>query len=249
MSEPPAAKAPAVSPFASPSATHESFAMAGPPPVPLARPVPSPELPAVNRTLRHAGRAAPYRGLLFADSDVRYLTGAELQRLPAERLRIARNEIFARKGRHFTDEALRAYFSQFAWYQPRAWEVALNPVEAANVGLIRSIEDAAAPLVGGAGEPLPAVPHAGTRITDPRRQYLTPADLQAFSTDQLVLVRNEIFARKGRYFRDPRLRAYFEQFSWYQPYAWDVPLNPVERSNVETILTVEQARAGRVPPM
>jgi hypothetical protein len=247
---PPAKSEPSAAPASSPFASQQSFAMAAP--VPSARPEPQPELLAANRMPRHTDKtAAPYRAnFQFSDSDVRHLSEAELQRLPAERLRIARNEIFARKGRFFKDDQLRAYFSQFAWYQPRAWDVALSPVEAANVGLIQSVEDAAAAVQPrGAGGPASAETEPGTRITDPRRQYLTIADLQDFSAEQLVLVRNEIFARKGRYFKDPSLRAYFEQFPWYQPYSWDVALNPVEKANVDMILSVEQLRTGRAPPM
>jgi hypothetical protein len=246
-SEPPAAP----SPFAS----QEPFAMAAPAPVPSARPEPPTELLTVNRTLRHAGRAtAPYRdraGFQFADSDVRYVTGADLQRLSVDRLRIARNEIFARKGRFFRDPWLRTYFEQFPWYQPRVWDVALSPVEVANVDLTQSVEDAAATHTRSIGGSVPVETEPGTRIAflDPHRHYLTPAELQGLSTDQLVLVRNEIFARKGRFFRDPSLRVYFEQFPWYQPYAWDVALSPVERANVDMIQSVEQSRGGRAPPM
>jgi hypothetical protein len=221
-------------------------------PVPPARSEPPPA--AIKRTPPQAGRPAARGSFQFADSSVRHLTSAELQMLSANRLRIARNEIFARKGRFFKDEALRAYFSQFAWYQPRAWDVPLSPVEVANVNLIQSTEDGAlatAAPTRSIGEPVQAEMEPGTRAAafpDTQRQYLTSADLQDLSTDQLVLVRNEIFARKGRYFKDPSLRAYFERFPWYQPYAWDVPLSPVERANVDTIQSVEQARAGRVPP-
>jgi hypothetical protein len=77
---------------------------------------------------------------IFVDSDRRYLTSAEIQRLSLVALHIARNEIFARRGRYFKDELLRAYFSRFAWYRPFTWDVPLNPVEAANVALIRSRE-------------------------------------------------------------------------------------------------------------
>jgi hypothetical protein len=248
--EPPVMAAPAPAPFES----HESFTTAAREPVPPPRSEPPPEMIAVKRTQPRAGRLLPgpaaRAGFQFADSSVRYLTSAELQRLSANRLRIARNEIFARKGRYFKDDALRAYFSQFAWYQPRAWDVPLSPVEVANVGLIQSVEDAATAQTRSIGEPAPAEPEQGTRAAfpDPHRQYLTPADLQDLSTDQLVLVRNEIFARKGRYFKDPALRAFFEKFPWYQPYAWDVPLSPVERANVDTIQSVEQARGARLPP-
>jgi len=80
----------------------------------------------------------------FADSNSRYLAREELQGLSADQLALARNELFARKGRHFKDDALRAYFSQFSWYQPRAWEVPLSPVEDANVQLIQSLEQSPA---------------------------------------------------------------------------------------------------------
>jgi hypothetical protein len=99
---------------------------------------------------------------------------------------------------------------------------------------------------------------AGARVavTDPHSQYLTTAQLQRLSPDQLVLVRSEILARRGRYFKDPALRAYFEQFAWYRPYAWEVPLTPVERANVDLIRSHQQtmlapgpAARWRAPPM
>jgi YARHG domain len=79
-------------------------------------------------------------GFLFAESNVRYLTRAELEKLFADQLHIARNEIFARRGRYFNDLRLSAHFANFAWYQPYAWHVRLNLIEQANVGLIRSLE-------------------------------------------------------------------------------------------------------------
>jgi hypothetical protein len=98
---------------------------------------------------------------------------------------------------------------------------------------------------------------ARVAATDPHREYLTRAQLQRLSPEQLVLVRNEILARRGRYFKDPALRVYFEQFAWYRPYAWVVPLTPVERANVDLIWSYQQtmlapgpaARPWRAPPM
>jgi hypothetical protein len=77
----------------------------------------------------------------FADSSIRYLTRGELMELPADRLVIARNEIFARKGLYFRDAVLRVYFAQFPWYRPYAWRVPLSPIEQANVDLIWSVEE------------------------------------------------------------------------------------------------------------
>jgi hypothetical protein len=97
-----------------------------PPPPPAPQPMPSPPV---------AGN-----GLLFPDSDRRYLSRAELSSLSTAQLRLARNEIYARKGRYFRDQQLAAHFSRFPWYKPFAWDVQLNAVEQANVRLIQSME-------------------------------------------------------------------------------------------------------------
>jgi hypothetical protein len=79
-------------------------------------------------------------GFIFVDSDRRRLTRKELGALRRDELRIARNEIYARKGRTFQDPALTAYFSRFSWYQPKHLEVSLNAIEEANVQLIQFFE-------------------------------------------------------------------------------------------------------------
>jgi hypothetical protein len=79
-------------------------------------------------------------GFLFAESNVRYLTRAELEKLSGDELRIARNEIFARRGRFFKGGPLSAHFEKFAWYQPSTRRVRLNLIEEANIDLIRSLE-------------------------------------------------------------------------------------------------------------
>jgi hypothetical protein len=99
-----------------------------PPPQPPAPP-PMPPSPPVAAT-----------GFLFPDSDRRNLTRAELGRLSTDQLRIARNEIYARKGRYFKDQQLAAYFARMPWYKPYAWDVSLSAVEQANVTLIQSME-------------------------------------------------------------------------------------------------------------
>ena len=237
--EPPAIAAPELTPIA----RSEPGSIATPESIPIARQEPTPESPPINRAPPHIENVvvADRAGFLFADSNVRYLTRAELQKLSADRLHIARNEIFARRGRYFKDDALRTYFSQFPWYEPHAWDVPLSPVERNNVGLIQSIEaPAAAP--GTVMRSLPAQTKAenGVTFADPSRQYLTPEELQGLSADQLAIARNEIFARRGRYFKDDALRTYFTQFSWYQPHAWDVPLSPVEQANVKLVQSFEQ---------
>ncbi len=100
-----------------------------PPPAP--EPLPPPPAPPVQqRSL----------GFLFPDSDRRYLSPAELTGLSAAQLRVARNEIFARRGRFFQSADLDRYFRQFSWYRPSAWDVRLNAYEERNVRLLEQAE-------------------------------------------------------------------------------------------------------------
>ena len=78
--------------------------------------------------------------MTFADSSTRVLTAAEVAALGPATLKIARNEIFARKGMRFKTPFLRDWFSRYAWYRPRFDRVPLNPTERANVELIRQAE-------------------------------------------------------------------------------------------------------------
>ena len=259
--DPSAISPPQVSPIArfepTPITAPEPHSVTTSKPTPIARLEPMPQSPPIVQPL-HLGKGvvADRAGFIFADSDVRYLTHAELQSLSAERLHLARNEIFARRGRYFKDDALRAYFSRFSWYRPRAWYVPLSQVEVANVELIQSIEEPA--LSRSITTPLPPHTKAENSVVflDPGSRYLTPEELQGLSADQLAVVRNEIFARRGRYFKDDALRAYFSRFPWYQPHAWAVPLSPIEQANVRLVQTLEQtastprpaSRAGRALP-
>ena len=54
---------------------------------------------------------------ILSNSDSRYLSNEDLSGLSAEQCRLARNELYARHGRKFSDEALQAYFNSCSWYQ------------------------------------------------------------------------------------------------------------------------------------
>lgn len=114
-----------------------------PPPVEQPRPLPpvaslTPAPPVGAKGISPA--PASGGGYMFANSDRVLLSRDALRGLSTDQLRIARNEIYARRGRFFKDPALTAYFSKFAWYRPYAWDVSLNATEAANVKLISSME-------------------------------------------------------------------------------------------------------------
>lgn len=75
-------------------------------------------------------------------------------------------------------------------------EAALLPlVEKANVALIAKREDALHQALA--------------------TQELSATDLRGIPPEEARLLRNEIYARHGRRFRDPRLQRYFEDFAWY----------------------------------
>jgi len=55
---------------------------------------------------------------IFADSDQRFLTDDEVKDLSKEEIRFAINEIYARRGRAYSDPELKAYFESKSWYTP-----------------------------------------------------------------------------------------------------------------------------------
>lgn len=97
-----------------------------------------------------------------------------------------------------------------------------------------------APPVGAKGiTPAPA-DGGGFIFVNSDRVRLSQDDLRNLSQQQLRIARNEIYARKGRYFKDPSLTAHFSKFSWYRPYTWDVSLNKFEDANVKLISSMER---------
>lgn len=84
---------------------------------------------------------------VLPESSTRLLTFADLEGLDAEQCRIARNEIYARHGRKFKDEALQAYFNSKSWYngyiEPADFtDTMLSDIENKNKDLIVKYEEA-----------------------------------------------------------------------------------------------------------
>lgn len=70
---------------------------------------------------------------------------------------------------------------------------------------------------------------------------LTPEALENFSSDDLLIMRNEIFARHGYTFSNESLKSFFSDMSWYQPTLTDVSnlLTDIEKKNIVTIKKAE----------
>ncbi len=80
---------------------------------------------------------------------------------------------------------------------------------------------------------------------DSDNRYLTPDDMKYDTAQELRLVRNEIFARRGRIFQDESIAAYFSSKPWYKgtivPDRFDYDkLNSFEKANVSLIQELEK---------
>ena len=141
-------------------------------------------------------------------------------------LRLLRNEIYARHGRPFQTQWLAEYFRQQPWYAARKdySDAELSPVEKANIALITQREEELHQALS--------------------TQILSPSDLSGLRPDDARRLRNEIYARHGRRFKDPMLQRYFASFSWYKPNAQfsESQLNQTEKVNAERISQYEQGR-------
>ena len=148
-------------------------------------------------------------------------------------LRLLRNEVFARHGRRFTTAWLREHFQSYPWYKPRAdFDIKeLSEIERANIVVITQRE-------------------AEMHDELSTRELSTNSFFGLYLEDAARL-RNEIFARHGRAFKDRKLQAYFESLPWYKrnPAYSDSLLTPIERKNVASLLAYEDmARHGQRYP-
>ncbi len=91
----------------------------------------------------------------------------------------------------------------------------------------------------------------GYIIADSNRRYVTDSDLDGLSRNDVVLAKNEIYARHGRAFNTQWIREYFEGTSWYEEtYSSDYfdsnlassTLNAYEKTNVQYILDYEKRK-------
>ncbi len=80
---------------------------------------------------------------------------------------------------------------------------------------------------------------------DGNNSYLTRAEVNNMSREELNLALNEIYARRGRIFKDSSLSAYFNAQSWYTPkydadeFAKNVVFNDYEEKNLALLRQVQ----------
>ncbi len=152
------------------------------------------------------------------------LTEELLKGLSMNDLRLIRNEFWARRGRKFTTPGFKQVFEWRDWYKPakNQTNVKLNDTEQKNVKLIESTE---------------------ARLRDKiSTEPITNEMVDGLFIEDLRVLRNEIYARRGRVFKDAALQKYFTAQSWYQPNPdfKDDMLTETEYKNLAIIKEVEE---------
>lgn len=83
-------------------------------------------------------------------------------------------------------------------------------------------------------------------LQDSDKYKLTDNQLEKLTGYELMMARNEIFARHGYVFKKEPFKSYFEGKSWYAPNVnfkgYDSQLSSVERYNVKEILKYENIK-------
>lgn len=81
--------------------------------------------------------------------------------------------------------------------------------------------------------------------------YLSQADVDALDRTNLNLALNEIYARRGRIFKDATLSAYFNSKTWYTPkytseeFSANVTFNKYEQANLQLMVNEQKSRGYR----
>jgi hypothetical protein len=154
----------------------------------------------------------------------RLVTEAMLKGLSLHELRLLRNEVYARRGRQFRTEWLSQYFYSQPWYDPREdnAEPALSETEKKNIETIVVYERKVKESLS--------------------TQPVTNALFEGMFLEDARKLRNEIYARHGKVFKDKWLQSYFKSFDWYKPNPryTDAALTEVERQNAAAIAAYEK---------
>jgi hypothetical protein len=149
---------------------------------------------------------------------------AMLRGLSLHELRLLRNEIYARHGRVFKTLWLQQYFGGQAWYDPNEEfkDEELTGADKTNVETIVAYENKLHNQLS----------------TKP----ITRALLNGLFVEDVQKMRDEIYARHGKVFKNEWTQKYFASFDWYKPDPkfTDASLSAIEKQNLTTIAAYEK---------
>jgi hypothetical protein len=153
------------------------------------------------------------------------ITETMLRGLSLHELRLLRNEVYARKGRTFGPVWLQQHFDFQPWYRPveeGQKPSELSAIEKQNVETIVAYEKKL-------HDELSAKP-------------VSRSMLEGLFLEDARKLRSEIYARRGKIFKDKSLQKYFASLDWYKPdpnYS-DKSLSLIEKKNAAVILAYER---------
>ena len=152
------------------------------------------------------------------------ISEAMLRGLSLHELRLLRNEIYARHGRIFKTLWIEQYFGGQPWYDPKEdfKDEEISGTDKTNIETIVAYENKLHNSIS----------------TRP----LTRALLQGLFVEDVRKMRDEIYARHGKVFKDPWTQKYFASFDWYKanPNYSDASLTVVEKGNIAVIAAYEK---------
>jgi hypothetical protein len=147
-----------------------------------------------------------------------------LRGLSLHELRLLRNEIYARHGRIFKTMWIQQYFGGQPWYDPKEdlKDEEISGTDKTNIETIVAYENKLHNSIS----------------TKP----ITAAILQGLFVEDVRKMRDEIYARHGKVFKDQWTQKYFQSFDWYKsnPSYSDAQLSAVEKSNLVVIARYEK---------
>jgi len=147
-----------------------------------------------------------------------------LHGLSLHELRLLRNEIYARHGRIFKTMWLQQYFGGQSWYDPKEdfKDEEISGSDKTNIETIVAYENQLHNSIS----------------TKP----ITAALLQGLFVEDVRKMRDEIYARHGKVFKDQWTQKYFQSFDWYKanPTYSDAQLSAVEKGNLGVIANYEK---------
>jgi len=152
------------------------------------------------------------------------VTEAMLRGLSLHELRLLRNEIYARRGRIFKTLWIQQYFGGQMWYDPKEdfKDEDVTGTDKTNIETIVALE---------------------TKLHNSiSTKPVTRALLNGLFVEDVRKMRDEIYARHGKVFKDPWTQKYFASFDWYKanPNYSDASLTPIEKGNLVVIAAYEK---------
>jgi len=152
------------------------------------------------------------------------ISEAMLRGLSLHELRLLRNEIYARHGRIFKTMWIQQYFGGQPWYDPKEdfKDEDISGSDKTNIETIVAYENKL---------------HNSISI-----KPLTRTLLQGLFVEDVRKMRDEIYARHGKLFKDPWTQKYFASFDWYKANAnySDASLSVIEKGNIAVIAAYEK---------